>query len=102
MNFEFYVITKVPDILEYGNMADELMYEGCDSDGDKIICVGITNKNKQSIGQCNVPVFEEGEIIICDVVTGLGTGELREVCYPGRNDAPVRRGIHPCPGSAAD
>ena len=76
--YEFYVITKVPDILESGNMADELIYGGYDEDGDKIICIGITNKNQQSIGECKVPVFEEGEIVICDVIAG------REVGYPGR------------------
>lgn len=78
MKYAFYVITKVPNILEQGNMANDFMYEGQDSDGDKIICIGMTNKSIKPIGDCFVSVFEEGEIVICNTADG------REVCYPGR------------------
>lgn len=78
MRYKFYVITKVPGILEQGNMAHDFMYEGWDFSNDcKIPVIGISNTAKP-IGDCKTPVFEEGEIVICDIEAG------REVCYPGR------------------
>lgn len=77
-NYEFYVITKTPDLLEDGNMAHEWMYDGWDfSNGCKIPVIGMSDKAKP-LGDCKVPVFEKGEIVICDVGNG------REVGYPGR------------------
>jgi len=76
--YEFYVITKVPSISEQGNMAHELMYDGWDySNNRKIPVIGLSDTLKP-LGECKVPVFEEGEIVICDIDIG------REVCYPGR------------------
>lgn len=78
MNYEFYVITKVPGLSEQGNMAHEFMYDGWDYSNDcKISVIGLSDTLKP-LGECKVPVFEEGEIVICNAEYG------REVCYPGR------------------
>jgi len=54
------------------------MYNGYDHSNDcPITIIGFSDKDK-AIGECKVPVFEEGEIIICDTDNG------REICYPGR------------------
>lgn len=78
MKYEFYVITKVPGISEQGNMAHEFMYDGWDYSNDcKIPVIGASD-NLKPLGDCKIPVFEEGEIVICHEDTE------REVCYPGR------------------
>ena len=78
MKYEFYVITKTPDLLEDGNMAHEGMYDGWDfSNNRKIPVIGLSDTG-QFLGDCKVPVFKEGEIVTCDVING------REVGYPGR------------------
>jgi len=77
MKYEFYVITKVPDLLENGNMAHEFMYDGWDFSNEyKMFCIG-TSEIHKPVGECKVPVFEEGEIVICSI-------DGREVSYPGR------------------
>ena len=77
-DYEFYVITKVPGLSEQGNMVHELMYDGWDYSNDrKIPVIGLSDTLKP-LGECKVPVFEEGEIVICYADTE------REVCYPGR------------------
>jgi hypothetical protein len=84
MSYKFYVITKTPALLEAGNLSDELGYLWYDSEGVMYTVRGLdldtsdfhTPLTSES-NKYKVPVFEVGEIVICD-------DSGREVCYPER------------------
>ena len=79
MNYNFYVITKTPDLFEEGNLYDEFGYGVGNDYENSYIVVGCPSSycEYNPDYEIKIQAFEEGEIIICD-------DSGREVCYPGR------------------
>jgi len=66
---KFVVITKTPDITEEGNRAVSFLYKSYDKiNNAKCYVVGISSVKPlpKPVGIVHVPVFDEGEIVICD------------------------------------